>query len=143
MEFSSPARAVPEASSRLTMLGGFRLYGGDAVIKLPLGAQRVLAFLALHEGPLMRGYVAETLWPDSRKRRAAANLRSAVWRIRQVNLGLIHSTNSHLNLMPGVAVDVREVRVTALRLGQRSSDITSNDLQPAVIQALSMELLPD
>src|SRR5215217_494630 len=74
MDYSSPTRAVPEAPLQLTMVGGFRLHLGHTETTLPPGAQRLLAFLALHDVPLMRSYVAETLWPDSRRRRAAANL---------------------------------------------------------------------
>jgi DNA-binding SARP family transcriptional activator len=143
MDYSSPTRAVPEAPLRLTMVGGFRLHLGHTETTLPPGAQRLLAFLALHDVPLMRSYVAEALWPDSRRRRAAANLRSAVWRIRQADLGIVQATNSHLSLMPELAVDIRELRLTAFRLGQRSSILQAEDLQPAVVRALSMKLLPD
>jgi SARP family transcriptional regulator, regulator of embCAB operon len=143
MDLSNPARANSQARPQLALVGGFRLLADDAVANLPLGAQRLLAFLALHDVPLLRGYVAEALWPDSRRRRAAANLRSAIWRIRQTNPDIVQVTNSHLSLKPEVGVDVRELRVTAFRLVQRSSSIRAEDLQPGLIEFLSMKLLSD
>src|SRR3712207_8101288 len=48
---------------------------GEVLVRLPLTAQRMLAFLAVHPRPLMRDYVAEVLWPDNPRRRAGGNLR--------------------------------------------------------------------
>jgi hypothetical protein len=54
-----------DARVRLALLGGFEIdANGTAKIRLPLGAQRLLAILALGEG-MHRATAAERLWPDS------------------------------------------------------------------------------
>ncbi|MGZ4417653.1 MAG: hypothetical protein ACXVRV_05710, partial [Gaiellaceae bacterium] len=57
---------------RLCLIDGFALGGDPGRKQLPLGAQRVVVFIALHERPLLRGYVAGSLWLDSTEERAAA-----------------------------------------------------------------------
>ena len=47
---------------RLQLLDSFELTHGDRRLDLPLPAQRLLAFLALHDQPMLRGYVAGALW---------------------------------------------------------------------------------
>src|SRR6267143_7006815 len=68
---------------RLDLLQGFQLVCSAVVVDLPLSAQRVLAFLALHTRSLTRSYVAATLWMDCAEERAGASLRSALWRINR------------------------------------------------------------
>ena len=46
-------------------------------------AQRVLAFLAVRGRPQLRTTVASTLWMDTTDDRASANLRTALWKVRQ------------------------------------------------------------
>src|ERR1700757_1230794 len=67
---------------RVDLIGGFRMRSHDRVVELPLGAQRLISYLALEGSWVMRTYAAEILWPDSRRRQAAANLRTALWRVR-------------------------------------------------------------
>jgi hypothetical protein len=70
-----------EPSLVLELQGGFFLTRDDVPWELPLSAQRVLAFLAMQERPLLRVYIAGTLWPGSSERHAAASLRTALWRV--------------------------------------------------------------
>ena len=107
-----PGRPAPE----LTLLGGFRLRAEQGIVELPFGAQRLLAFLALHDHPRPRAHVAGTLWPDVADRRAAANLRSTLWRIHRAGLALIVSTWNQLRLEPHVRVDLHEATALARRL---------------------------
>ena len=67
---------------RVDLIGGFRLRFHDRVVELPLGAQRLISYLALESSWVTRTYAAEILWPDSPRRQAAANLRTALWRVR-------------------------------------------------------------
>src|SRR5918993_2882409 len=76
---STGARASP--GTRLYLLGGFELLQGGAPVELPLSLQRLLAFLALHERPLHRTFVAETIWMDGSPAHAAASLRTTLWRL--------------------------------------------------------------
>jgi DNA-binding SARP family transcriptional activator len=128
---------------RLTLLGGFQTSCAGVVFQLPLGAQRLLAFLAVHETPLMRTYVGEALWPDSRQRRASANLRSAVWRIRQTDHNLIVSGSSRIKLAADIGVDLHGWTALARRLLDRTAMWTVGDLKPELSAALSVELLCD
>ena len=129
--------------TELTLLGGFGLRQQDQTVVLPLGAQRLLAFLGLHDQPLLRGYVAETLWPEGHRHRANANLRSVVWRVRQADPNLIDGASSRLGLVAYVRVDVRERIALAQGLlnGELRSDARTLDRD--VSAALSADLLPD
>src|SRR5260221_7993876 len=65
----------------LSLLSGFQLTSEGHTVELPMTAQRLLAFLGLHERPQHRLHVAGVLWTDSPEERAAANLRSTLWRL--------------------------------------------------------------
>ena len=84
-----PAATQRAAEPSLQLLDSFELTCGGGRLELPLAAQRLLAFLALHDQPLLRGYVAGTLWLDSNEAHAAGSLRSALWRIRRLGLRLV------------------------------------------------------
>ena len=47
--------------------------------------------LALHDRPVLRAHVAGVLWPDSPQRRAAGNLRSALWRLARFPFRLLEA----------------------------------------------------
>ena len=129
---------------KLGLLGGFELSCGRSVVTLPLGAERLLAFLAINKGPLLRSYVAEALWPESHRRRAGANLRSALWRIRQADHNIIISAaDNRLSLVPDVVVDLHEQMALARRLLDRGAQPSPKDLDPDMAAALSVELLHD
>ncbi len=125
---------------RLTLIGGFMLTCRAQVVTLPLGAQRLLTFLALHSHPLRRSYVAGSLWPDSSEARSSACLRSALWRLRCPGVLLVHASSNHLRLADGVAVDTREIASRVRRLMDESASCLAEDLDPA---PLTGELLPD
>jgi DNA-binding SARP family transcriptional activator len=127
----------------LQLMGGFELRCAGEVVPLPLGAQRVLAFLALHDAPLMRSHIGETLWSESHLRRAGANLRSAVWRVRKMSSELLDASGNRLRLSSAVWVDVREARMLARRLLDRSVNCGPDDLGPDAVAALSVGLLPE
>lgn len=65
-----------------------------------------MAFLAVRPGPLSRAFVSGTLWPDWSQRRAFANLRSTLWRIRREADGLIEADDQTVGLSAGLACDV-------------------------------------
>src|SRR5688500_5458021 len=98
--------APPLAASRvpaptgpwLGLLDGFRLRHRGRTVRLQPGAQRLLAFLALHERPLHRLYVAGRLWTDSDQERANASLRTTLWRLRRPGCVLVEATPSEMAL---------------------------------------------
>lgn len=78
----------------------------------------MLAFLALQRKPLLRIYVAGTLWIDANEERANACLRTTLWRLRQPECCLVASTASHVGLSPDVLTDVNEMDAVANRVLQ-------------------------
>lgn len=93
-------------SVRLNLLRGFELLCDDVRVSLPLASQRLLAFLALQQRPMLRIYVAGALWLDASESRSYANLRSALWRLRQPGHPVVVATPTHLALHDDVEVDV-------------------------------------
>src|SRR5687767_5863079 len=101
---------------RLRLLDGFELrVDGDLVDVKPAGA-RLLALLALADAAVTRNFAACQLWPDASLERAQANLRSTVWRLRDMPGALLTATKTHIRLAAHVWVDVRE----GLREAQRA-----------------------
>lgn len=112
------------ARVRLTIMGGFELRQGREMIVLPPSVERVVAYVALHDGPAARMHVAGALWLDTPDERAMANLRSALWRLRRPGLRVIESCGEHLALEPDVDVDAHQLAITAHHLldGRPTSD---------------------
>lgn len=107
---------MPGTGLRLSLMRGFELRCNGRIVELATSSQRVLAMLALHDRSLPRGYVAETLWTDVPDQRAAGNLRSALWRLRDVGRQTVVATGSNLRLSPDVTVDVRMAELVAAQL---------------------------
>jgi DNA-binding SARP family transcriptional activator len=127
------------------LIGGFRLWSHDRVVELPLGAQRLISYLALEGSWVTRAYAAEMLWPDSRRRQAAANLRTALWRVRgQVGEDVIWTTPGRLALADTVAVDIQDVAKDARALIDTpvGPDVEFPAVNAEAISRLSMRLLP-
>ena len=134
---------ILSATVHLVLLGGFECAWGGSVIPLPLGAQRLLALLALRDGGAHRAGAAERLWPDSSTTRAAGNLRSALWRSRRIEeTTVVECAGPRLRLSPSVRVDLRAVHRQIRDLpdgGSGGADPDREDL----VAALSRELLPE
>jgi DNA-binding SARP family transcriptional activator len=118
----------------LHLLDGFDVEVDGHPVRLPLGAQRVVAFVALHERPLQRLYVAGSLWLDSPEARAGANLRSALWRIQRLAPSLLDVDVHTLGMGAGVRVDLRD----AERLARAELDSGGSGFG-----VLGADLLPD
>jgi DNA-binding SARP family transcriptional activator len=105
-----PPRRPPAPAGRveLRLLNAFELVSGGTPVTLPMSAQRVVAFVALHNRPLLRAYVAGSLWLDTPDERAAANLRSALWRIHRLSRPLIEAGGQQLRLGADVRVDLAD-----------------------------------
>lgn len=134
MQTASPGRAS------LSLLHAFELRCDGRLVNLPRSAQRLLAFVALHEHPLQRVYVAGTLWIDATDDRAGASLRSSLWRLNRPGHLVVEATSTHLRLAPDVDVDLRRALAVAHRLLDGSADAADLD---AGEEVLCGELLPD
>src|SRR5437588_9576982 len=148
---STPGKTSPRNGTRersltgrtrldLDLLRAFELRKDGVAVSLPPGSQRLVAFLALRDRPLGRVHVAGNLWLDVSDDRACANLRTAVWRLRQLDPGVIESSATHMRLSRTVAVDVHDTLAQARRLVDPSVTCEESDL---VGDALLAELLPD
>jgi DNA-binding SARP family transcriptional activator len=123
----------------LGLLDGLELTADGRSVDLPLSAQRLLAFVALAARPLRRTYVAGALWSDTTEDRAAASLRSTLWRLRTQVPDVIDAGTSRLRLAPGVRVDFQEI-------ARRLTDLSAQGSRVAVdagLLPLTAELLPD
>jgi DNA-binding SARP family transcriptional activator len=128
------------AGGRLTLLGAFELSFDGRIVDLSGPAQRLLAYLALEDRPLHRGYLAGALWLDSTEDHAAGSLRSALWRIRRSGCDLVEETNHQLRLSKTVLVDLREAYAWASRVQDPAQPIRAEDIAAASVPA---ELLRD
>src|SRR3984893_6412127 len=137
----SPAPSSAEATTgtHLTLLGGFQLRHDRQLVALPLPAERLLAFVALHDRPLLRPYIAGMLWSEATEGHAAGNLRCALWRLTHCGARLLKVDGGHLRLAPHVSVDIRLGTTLALRL-RNPAPVPEADL---TADNLSFDLLPD
>ena len=106
--------AVPRCT--IGLVGAFSLHHGTRTIQPVRSVQRLLAYLALCELPLLRSHVAGTLWPEATDARAMGNLRSALWRVRKLPGRFVDTKGEEMALAPGVVVDVRVLGTLARRL---------------------------
>ena len=105
-----------EKETELSLLGGFVFsVGGDALLGVSTGSQRLLAFLAVRDHVMTRNQVAGTLWPESTDNQAGASLRSAVSRLEATRQA-VKVTAVDMGLREGLMVDVHHSRSLARRL---------------------------
>ena len=110
---------------------------------LPLGSQRLLAVLGLHDRTVSRAAVAASLWPDATAEHAGVSLRSALARLDGLGRRAIVAETSNLSLTDIVSVDYVEAKALARRLLDSDTPIFDGDLASAAVATLSRELLPD
>jgi DNA-binding SARP family transcriptional activator len=138
MTMTQASRAV-----RIDLLGRFRCAVHDEPQPLPMACQRLIAFLALHDRPLKRSFVAGSLWLDKGEERATANLRSALWRLSSRSDRLVVSDRTSVALDDAVLLDLRSLASVAYRLvGDEGG---AGDARDGVeqLRLLSHDLLPD
>jgi len=134
------SRGAPTRSCVVHLLGGLYVTQGGRRIEVPEGCKRLLAFLALRRGRVERCHAAGTLWSSVDDRRAAGNLRSALWRLRCAEIDVLEADKRSVGLRHGVVVDVLEVAEWAARLiAQRP---LPEDLSLSLPFADALDLLP-
>lgn len=131
---------TPSVSARLGLLGGFRLSLGQEVVPVPMSAQRLVCFLALHDQPLLRTFVGGALWGDATQHRAEGSLRSALWRLPWPE-NLVTLTSDHIALSDSVSVDYRKGEALAHRVLDPAQEL--DDVNQLNEEVLSADLLPD
>jgi DNA-binding SARP family transcriptional activator len=131
---------VTSPSPCLALLGGFELRSNGNTVDLPMSAQRLLAFVALQDHPVLRTYVAGMLWLESSDEHATSSLRSALWRLRQSGYDLVEAVGPKLRIAPDVTVDVREAAAWSHSLLASAGDSFADGSNGL---GLLGELLPD
>jgi DNA-binding SARP family transcriptional activator len=124
---------------RLSLFGGFELRDRGSLVRLPLSAERLVAFLAIQDRPLHRAYVAGSLWPETTDDRASASLRSGLWRLRRRRQPLVEATTTRLRLGEGVWVDVHDVTTIVWQVIDSAAHLSEVTLATLSVPA---ELLP-
>jgi DNA-binding SARP family transcriptional activator len=134
------SRAVRGTPPVLQLFSGLEVSVGTRLIDIPDASKRLFAFVALRPGAVSRRHVAATLWPDCDDGRAAANLRSALWRLNSAGLPLVDARRHTLELAKNVVVDVSVVNEWATRLIAHRED--PDDLAATPHNVNAIELLP-
>ncbi|MGY4648566.1 DNA-binding SARP family transcriptional activator [Mycobacterium sp. URHB0021] len=124
----------------LTLVEEFALHIRGRHMLIPHISERVLTCLALANRPVARVRLAGTLWPDCSDRSASKRLRTALWRLRQIDGNLVQINGDRLHLDPQVAVDFSELNELAQRLVHTPD---SESLAHVQLLADRVELLPD
>lgn len=127
---------------RLNLLGSFRLFEASRCLAIPMGSERLLAFLAVSHCPVPRIHVAATLWPDVPERLAFARLRSALWRLEQIRRRALDVHPTKLSLSERVRVDLYDAQDLARRLLNPTVPSAEPDIGPSALATFSTELLP-
>jgi DNA-binding SARP family transcriptional activator len=134
-----PARVqTPAEHITLALLGTFDASVEGDRVALPMHAQRLVAFLALHNRWMLRSFVAGSLWLDSTDERAAGSLRSSLWRVNR-EAPLVETRGEQLRLQPGVVVDVE----AAVEQAHGLLDLTNGECPKPNEVLLREDLLPD
>lgn len=132
---------LPEdgSSAALGLLGGFSLLVGRELVSVPTGARRMLAMLAVSGQPMTRSYLAGSLWPEACEPRAYANLRAALWRLRQLPSDVVVDVHGNLALHDEVHTDLGAFVDWSERLISGRGRLCDLAVRPS---AFGWELLP-
>jgi DNA-binding SARP family transcriptional activator len=133
-----------EGPFHVRLIDGFELRAGSAAEEVPRSCQRLIAFLALWERPVLRSFVSGNLWPDSDIEHANACLRSTLWRLPNGRgRRVVIAKPGHLALDPAVRVDYRDAVSWSRAVLANSADGLPVPWTMSEISALSGEVLPD
>ncbi|MGM1062415.1 AfsR/SARP family transcriptional regulator [Saccharothrix sp. Mg75] len=129
--------AEPSPRTTIRLLDGFVLEHGPAPLHVIPGARRLLALLAVRQAPVSRVVVAAVLWPEATARRAAACLRSTLWRLASSGAPLVAPTEDALRLDDAVDVDFHRACRFAATAGAHAVPP-----DPEAVALLKADLLP-
>ena len=144
-EPGQPIDDSPESANQveLNLLGGFRLLEAGELVQVSLTGQRLLALLACRSGSLVRSQIAHILWPDTINARAAASLRTTLYRMERTCPGLVVATRTHLRLAAGMRVDLEQSTKLATRILAADLPANAELLEDALRANLYDDLLPN
>lgn len=109
-EGADPETASP-ASAEIRLLGEFETIVDGRELHMPLAAQQTIALIALNSRRVSRHIIAAALWPEKTDTRAAANLRSTLWRMPEAATSVVVADKATglLSLGADVTVDIERL----------------------------------
>jgi DNA-binding SARP family transcriptional activator len=129
-------RGARVVAVQLNLIGGFELLVKGRLVSLPLGVQRVIAFVALQGRSVARSFVVGNLWPEASEEHARASLRSALWRLRRLESDVLVADAGSIQLARHASLDTAEV------MNPSAVGSTSQSPGPRPPPMYSGELLP-
>jgi DNA-binding SARP family transcriptional activator len=135
-------RRLPHEIAELRLIGGFEFRVGGWPVRVGTAAQRLLALLAVREQSTSRYQAAGMLWPDFPAERAAANLRSVMWRLQRYHPSFDTSLGD-LRLAETVRVDLQTATDAARTLLHSRGPLREDELHELLHANFYDELLPD
>ncbi|MEV0319756.1 BTAD domain-containing putative transcriptional regulator [Streptomyces sp. NPDC050658] len=124
----------------LHLLGEPFVSVGECRIEVPRSGKRLLVFVALRHRRVERLSAAGSLWPVNDEARAGGNLRSALWRLRQMGVPLLDTDKRGLRLRAEVVLDVDAVSRWAARVVDGTASTAELRMVPRDVEGL--DLLP-
>lgn len=131
--------ASSEATS-ICLIGGPYVLQSGIRSNVPEGSKKLLAFVALQGGRADRRQTAGILWPGGTDVRAAGNLRSALWRLREAGIQVIEADKSCVGMKQGAITDIQTLDGWANRIIQRKPNRHDMHIPQLISQAV--DLLP-
>ena len=90
----------------VSLLGEFEVYRDGQRLELPPSCRRLVALAALKRRAVPRGWMCRMLWPTTRPDRAAARLRTTLWRLRPMGAeALLVVKPQSIAIAPDIWVD--------------------------------------
>lgn len=129
----------PEITS-ICLLGGPYVLQSGIRSSIPEGSKKLLVFVALHGGRADRRQAAGILWPGGSDTRAAGNLRSALWRLREAGIQVIEADKNCVTMRRGAVTDVQALDDWADRIIHRKA--ISPDMHIPHLITHALDLLP-
>ena len=136
-----PTTRIARARHELRLLGRFDLTGTRAGL-LGQAGQRLLAFVAVHQGTVARWQAAQVLYPHASETQASTNLRAVLWRIQRECPAILDATTTEIRLPPMLSVDYLTVIPLAQRLLRGTLALGTLELGEALQANLRDDLLP-
>jgi DNA-binding SARP family transcriptional activator len=124
----------------LHLFNGPYITACGARLEIPKGSTPLLVLVALRRPKVDRQYAASALWPMGDDRRAAGNLRSALWHLKHAGIQILLVDKYNVGLRDDVVVDVEIVNDWASRL--IAGIETPDDLEPHPSLTAALDLLP-
>jgi DNA-binding SARP family transcriptional activator len=125
-------------SASICLIGGPYVLQSGMRSPVPEGSKKLLAFVALHGGRADRRQTAGTLWPGGSDVRAAGNLRSSLWRLREAGIQVIEADKSCVGMRRGAITDIQALDGWANRIIHGNPNDSDLHIPQLISQAVNL-----